>query len=74
MERFFGVEHVKSSVLEESLEDLDDSVNKSTALIGSLSKRIFETRTATGSDLFYLLACLLVHIYISEYLFSIIDD
>ena len=27
-------------------------------LIGSLSTRVFETRTATGSDLFFLLTCL----------------
>ena len=43
--------------------------------IGSLSMRVFETRTATGFELFYFLTCLHTnHIYIAKYLFSIRDD
>ena len=40
-------------------------------LIGSLSRRVFETRTATGSNLFNLRSH--NHIHIAKYLFSIRD-
>ena len=43
--------------------------------VGSLYTRVFETRTATGSELFSLLTCLSHnHICIAKYLFSIRDD
>ena len=43
--------------------------------VGSLSTRVFETRTATGSELFSLLTYLHTkNIYIAKYLFSIRDD
>ena len=42
--------------------------------IGSLSTRVFETRTATGSELFSLLTCLhTTPLCIAKYLFSIRD-
>ena len=48
-------------------------------LIGSLSTRVFEVQTATGSELFSLfdLSSQLSshnHVYIAKYLFSIRDD
>ena len=45
-----------------------------TRAIGSLSMRVFETRTATGSELFPFNLSAHKHIYIAKYLFPIWDD
>ena len=42
-------------------------------ILGSLSTRVFETRTATGSELFFLLTCLDTTTFISPSIFPLLD-
>ena len=42
-------------------------------MVGSLSTRVFDTRTATGSELFSLLTCLHTTTFISLSVFSLLE-
>ena len=42
-------------------------------VLGNLSTRVFETRTATGSELFSLLTCLQTSTFISPSVFSLLE-
>ena len=65
------VHHVVTSTDVCNMAESKEKFNRClSVLLGSLSKRVFKTRTATGSELFSLLACLHTTTFTSLSIFS----